>query len=189
MTLMLIGIALFMGFHLLQAALPTQFQRWEASLGKGPMKGIIALGNLAGMACIVFGWRGAGIEWLYAPNPALHHPALLLLAIAIWLLIVAKRGSAVRRIIRHPQLTAVILWGTAHLLLNGESRAALLFGALLVWAALEILLINRRDGPYTPPSPPGGFHELLTLVFTVALIAVLVAAHPWFAGMPVRLGG
>ena len=40
----------------------------------------------------------------------------------------------VKRLLRHPQLTGVALWGIGHLLANGESRSIILFGGLGAWA-------------------------------------------------------
>ena len=55
-------------------------------------------------------------------------------------------GARVVGVIRHPQLTAVKLWAVAHLLVNGDSASLLLFGGLLVWAVLEVVIINKQDG-------------------------------------------
>ena len=59
----------------------------------------------------------------------------------------------VKRLLRHPQLTGVALWGVGHLLANGESRSIVLFGGLTLWAIAEIVVINRRDGARDKPAP------------------------------------
>ena len=63
---------------------------------------------------------------------------------AFTLLLGSQVGARVAGVIRHPQLTAVKLWALAHLLVNGDSASLLLFGGLLVWAVLEVVIINNR---------------------------------------------
>ena len=60
--------------------------------------------------------------FLYQPAAGLHGLALAILILAFALMVVSSRNSRLRRIVRHPQLTGVTLWGLAHLLLNGDSR-------------------------------------------------------------------
>lgn len=42
-------------------------------------------------------------------------------------------------------IAGLLLWASAHLLTNGDSRSVTLFGSLAAWAVSEIVMINRRD--------------------------------------------
>ena len=42
-----------------------------------------------------------------------------------------------KRLLRHPQLTGVLLWGVGHLFANGENRSLLLFGGMAHLQALH----------------------------------------------------
>ena len=63
-----------------------------------------------------------------------------------------------------------LLWATAHLLTNDDSRSVALFGSLAVWALLEIVLCNRRDGPRA---------ELPEASVKFDLIAAVIGAVAW----------
>jgi uncharacterized membrane protein len=186
MALLAIGILLFAGVHLIPSLAPAVKASWHSRLGEGGYKGSFSLLLLAALALIIIGWRSTLPTLVYLPAPAFHGPALALLVVAFLLLVVSSRKSRLRRLIRHPQLTGVILWGIAHLLLNGDSRSLLLFGGISLWAIVEILAINRRDGAWHRPDAPPWSAELVTLVIAAVVIGVVVYVHPWLAGVPVR---
>ena len=185
MMLLAIGLLLFAGLHLIKSLAPALRAGLQERLGENAYKGIFSLLVLASMALIVFGWRSAAPQYVYAPSPALALPALLLLVLAFLLMVVSTRPSRLRRVVRHPQLTGVALWGIAHLLLNGDSRALLLFGGITAWAVMEILAINRRDGRWLKPEVPGAAVDVANLLIAAGVVALLIAVHPWLAGVAV----
>ena len=186
MLLLAIGILLFAGVHLIPSLAPALKASWYDRLGENGYKGSFSLLLLAALALIIIAWRNTLPTLVYLPSPALHGPAMGLLVIAFLLLVVSSRKSRLRRLVRHPQLTGVILWGIAHLLLNGENRSLLLFGGISFWAIVEILAINRRDGAWHKPDAPPWSAEIATLVITGAVIALVIYVHPWLAGVAVR---
>jgi uncharacterized membrane protein len=186
MSLLLAGIALFAGVHLIPSLAPALRSRLMQRLGEGGYKGIFSLLLVAAFALIISGWRSTIPAFLYQPAAGLHGLALAILILAFALMVVSSRNSRLRRIVRHPQLTGVTLWGLAHLLLNGDSRSVLLFGGMAVWAIIEIIAINRREGVWIKSPAPGWGAEVLTAVITVFVVAVVIFAHPWLAGVPVR---
>ena len=185
MGLLLLGLLLFAGVHLVPSLAPSLKASWLGRLGEGGYKGSFSFLLLTAFALMIIGWRSIAPTFLYAPPAALHLPALALMALAFLLLVVSSRNSRLRLLIRHPQLTGVALWGVAHLLLNGENRSVLLFGGMCAWAIVEIVAINRRDGVWIKADAPPWSAELITLVIAALVIAVTVAIHPWLSGMPV----
>ena len=186
MSLLAIGLLLFTGVHLIPALAPGLRERWYSRMGEAGYKGTFSLLLLLGIGLIVAGWRSAQPAVLYMLPPAAHSLAMGLLVIAFLLLVVSTRKSRLRRWIRHPQLTGVLLWGVAHLLLNGDTRSLVLFGGIALWALVEIIAINRREGVWVKDAVPGWAAEGITLVMTVVVIGVVVYVHPWIAGMPVH---
>ena len=148
MFLLLLGLLLFAGVHFVPSLAPGLKRQAVASVGENGYKGIFSLSLLAALALIIFGWRSIQPSFMFVPSPALHQPALVILVLAFLLFVVSNRRSRLRQVVRHAQLTGVALWGIAHLLLNGEDRAVLLFGALSRWAFGEMIAINRRDGDW-----------------------------------------
>jgi uncharacterized membrane protein len=185
MILLVIGVLLFAGVHLTKSLAPSFRADMQQRLGENGYKGIFSLLILASMALIVFGWRSAVPQYLYTPSAAMQAPALFLLVVAFWLMVVSSRPSRVNRLLRHPQLTGVGLWGAAHLLLNGDSRALILFGGMATWTLLEMFAINRRDGAWIKAQPPALSADVINLVITAVVLAAIIYAHPWLAGVSV----
>ncbi|RLA61930.1 MAG: NnrU protein [Gammaproteobacteria bacterium] len=185
MALLVLGILVFAGIHFIPSLAPGLKASWLGRLGENGYKGTFALLVLASFALIIAGWRSAQPEFLYTPSLALRHPAMLLLVVAFLLMVVSSRNSRLSLLIRHPQLTGVTLWGVAHLLLNGDNRSLVLFGGMAVWALVEMITINRRDGVWVKGAAPSWGAEIVTLVIALVIVAVVVKIHPWLSGMPV----
>ncbi len=62
-----------------------------------------------------------------------------------------------------------MVWATAHLLLNGDSRSVLLFGWLGIWALLEIVFISRREGEWVKKPVPGWSREIRGLAISLVI--------------------
>lgn len=186
MILLLLGTALFAAVHFIPSLAPTIKAAWVDRLGENGYKGIFSLLLLAALAMIITGWRSATPVFLYHPPTILYPIALGLLLIAFTLLVISNRASRLRWLIRHPQLTAVALWGIAHLLVNGDSRSLILFAGMSLWAIGEIIAINRREGVWIKDAGvPPWYTEGITLIIVAILVAVVIAVHPWLAGVPV----
>jgi hypothetical protein len=55
-----------------------------------------------------------------------------------------------------------------------------------VWAIMEILLINRRDGEWIKEPAPAWSKEIKGLAISILIFVILVAEHPLIAGVSVR---
>jgi len=185
MTLLVIGVLLFAGVHLSKSLAPSLRADLQKRLGGNGYKGIFSLLVLGSIALMVFGWRSTVPQYLYNTSAALQAPAFFFLVVAFWLLVVSSRPSRVHRLLRHPRLTGVGLWGVAHLILNGDSRALVLFGGMALWALLEMFAINRRDGVRAKPPIPPLSADVINLVITAVVLALVVYLHPWLSGMPI----
>ena len=179
-----IGVFWWMIVHLMPAVAPAARKSLIDKLGEKPYKGLFALDIIIALALIVYGWRTTVPEIVYVPPVWGYGTALPLMAISVFLFGAAQRKSAVKRFIRHPQLTGLLLWAIAHLLANGEQRSLLLFGGLGTWALLEIFLISRRDGAWIKSESPPPARDIFGAVIAVVVMAVLMFLHPYFTGVP-----
>jgi uncharacterized membrane protein len=177
------GVALWSAVHLVPALIPSFREAIASRLGEKPYRGIFAIAIVASLALIVIGWRTTVPQTLYQPPPWGRPVAIVLMIVAVYLFGAARRPAAVKRFIRHPQLTGLIVWSIAHLLANGDQRALVLFGGLGIWAIVEILAINRRDGVWIKPERPRLSREMLGIVITLVVFTALFWAHPWIAGV------
>ncbi len=183
MILLLLGLVLFAGLHLFTTVLRPMRERVVAKIGEGPWKGLIALGLIASVVLIVRGYGVASSAALWiAPDGARHLVVFAMLPVLI-LYMGSYPGSAIRARLRHPQLMGFALWALLHLIVNGEVRAVTLFGGLLIWAMIQAVLLNRRDG--TPPLPEAG--ESIAKAWAAVPVgggvwALLLWAHEWLFG-------
>lgn len=185
MTLLVTGILLFALVHFIPAFAPGFKAGIVQRAGLNGYRGIFSLLLLVALGLIITGWRSTMPVTIYLPPPALHKLALGLLALAFLLLVLTARKSRLRRVIRHPQLTGVALWGGAHLLLNGDNRSLVLFGGIALWALIEMVAISRREGVWIKTAVPSWGTEIVNVVVAAIVIAVVVAIHPWLSGVPV----
>ena len=183
MTLLIAGVVLWTVVHLVPAAAPGIRTNLTRRLGEGPYKGLFALDIILALALIVFGWKAATPTAVYAP-PLFGTPIpSVLLLLAFIMLAAASAPNNLRRFIRHPQMTAVIFWSTGHLLSNGDSRSLVLFGGFAIWAVLEVLFINKRDGKWQKPAAVPWIKDVVTVLIAVGAFAALVYFHASLFGV------
>jgi uncharacterized membrane protein len=175
MGLLLAGITIFCVVHLFKAAAPASRDNLIFKLGENPYKGIFSLLILGSLVMIVFGWKTTIPTAIYMPplGPGIL-PSLLVL-VGLVLFFASQANGYIKRTLRHPQMLGTISWATAHLLTNGDSRSVLLFGSLAVWALLEIILCNRRDGPRRALPQASGKADLVATV--VGVVAFGLVGH------------
>jgi len=150
MTLLLLGLALFIGVHSVRIVADDWRARVIAARGPGAWKAGYSLLAVAGfvLICVGFGQaRASGANpVLWVPPTGLRHAAALLTLLAFILLAAAKvPGNGIRARVGHPQVLGVKLWAGAHLLANGGLAQVLLFGSLLAWAVLDFRASRQRD--------------------------------------------
>lgn len=179
MTLIVLGLALWWGAHLFKRLAPAR----RAAMGD-PAKGLVAVGVLAGVVLMVLGYRGAEQIDLWYPPAFLTHLNNLLMLFAVYLFAASGMKTRITRVIRHPQLTAVKTWAVAHLLVNGDLASLVLFGGLLAWAVVEVILINKAGprGPLPEPAPMG--KEVGALVGAVVVLVGIMLVHNWLGVQP-----
>lgn len=177
MTLLIAGVVLWSVAHLFPAAAPGARANLVAKLGEKAYRGLFALDIILALVLIVFGWKAATPTPVYAP-PLFGSPVpSIFLMIAILLFVTSRAPNNIKRFIRHPQLSAVLFWGIGHLLTNGDTRSLLLFGGLSIWAALQIVFINKRDGQWQKPDPVPFLKDAITVVVAATVFAGLLYFH------------
>jgi len=183
MTLLVLGVVLFALVHWLPVVGRPVREKMVAAMGLGPYKGVFTLLIVGSIVLMVFGWRAVIPEAVYDPPVWGAHLALLLMFVVMVLFVASGGKSVVRQWIRHPMLTAMVLWAVTHLLANGENRSLVLFGGIGLWALLTIPLTNRRDGPRERPERGPLAGEIKLLVISAVVYAVVLFAHPFFTGV------
>jgi len=179
MTLLLIGLLVFLGAHSTRIFA----QGWRAAmiskLGVQGWKGACSVASLAGLTLIVIGYAASRADpvWLWSPPIWTRHAASLLMLVAFVLLVAAYIPSnRIKAAVGHPMVAGVKIWAFAHLLSNGTLADLLLFGSFLAWAVADFIAARRRD------RATGVTYDVRTLptVVTVLLGIVLWAAFAFW---------
>ncbi|MEL0438164.1 NnrU family protein [Phycobacter sp. K97] len=172
MALLVLGILLWWGGHMFKRLAPDA----RASLGdKG--KGITALVIVAGIVLMVLGYRATDFIYVWAPPAFMVHINNLLVLIALYMMSPAPKKGALLSGMRHPMLTGFALWAIAHLLVNGDLASIVLFGGLLLYVPVQIMLINRAEPNWTP-GPKGSIaKDGMFFVASIVLLAVIGYIH------------
>ncbi|MBW7922602.1 MAG: NnrU family protein [Rubellimicrobium sp.] len=107
--------------------------------------------------------------------------------------------AGVLRFVHHPVLATAFLWALAHMVVNGDLAHVILFGGFVGFAIFGKLALDarnrRRMGEAAwaeavaatraaPLRPAWG--TLVRALVTLALVLVLVALHPWLAGIDIE---
>ena len=179
MVWLLLGLAIWIAAHLFKRVLP---RHREALGNKG--RGLVALLVVAGLVLMIVGYRAAETEFLYALPHWVRHVNNGAMLVALFLMDIGRVRGVVRSKIRHPMLWGVTLWAAAHLLVNGDTASLVLFGGLGLWAVVEMAVINRAEGPWTPPEPGSYAKDGMMLAAAAVLFAVIAGIHHWL-GYPV----
>jgi uncharacterized membrane protein len=185
MVMLVSGVLLWAIVHMIPGPGRTLRQVLVLGVGEKPYKGVFSLALIASLLLIVFGWRSTPPQPVYLPPAWGGIAAIALMPVAIFLFGASHAKTRVKRFIRHPQLSSIVVWSGAHLLANGDDRSLVLFGGMGLWAILEILVINRRDRQWIKPPVPSMAAEIRGIVIAAVVFAVLVFLHPKFAGVAV----
>ncbi|MDR9427621.1 MAG: NnrU family protein [Salibaculum sp.] len=178
MTLLILGILLWVGAHLFKRLAPEP----RARMGdKG--KGLLALVLVVSLVLMVIGYRGAAFVNIWYPPSFMVHINNLLMLIAFFVFGLSATTGSLRGRLRHPQLLAVKIWAVAHLLVNGDLASIVLFGSMLLWAGAEVAVINRAEA-WDRPAPGDPKRNVLLVVITVVAFTVTAAIHAWLGVWP-----
>jgi uncharacterized membrane protein len=148
MTLLILGLVIFLSTHSLRVVADDWRSARIAAMGLSAWKGVYSVISIIGFVLIVWGYgaaRGAPVV-LYAPPVWTKHVAALLTIPAFILLAAAYvPGTRIKRAVGHPMVAGVKSWAVAHLIANGTLADVVLFGAFLAWSIADYASARRRD--------------------------------------------
>jgi len=190
MTLLLLGIVIFLGMHLVRVVAPGLRASVIERQGKGAWMGIYAVISLIGLLLIIYGFGEASAVtgMLYNPPVFLKHISLLLMLLAFICLAAGfLPAGRIAVAVKHPQILSIKIWALAHLLANGETSSVLLFGSFLAWAVILRISLKRRQraGEKVLPVFRSASNDLLAMAIGVVAYGLFVwKLHEWLIGVP-----
>jgi uncharacterized membrane protein len=191
MTLLLLGLVLFLGVHSIRIVADDWRTQQIAARGEGAWKGIYALVAVAGLVLMIYGYGMARLDPLVLWNPPVwtrHLAALLTLPAFILIFAAYVPGTHIKAKVGHPMVLGTKLWAFAHLIANGNLADVLLFGGFLVWAIVLFAKSRRRDrAAGTTYAAAGAARDVMAVVggtgfwavFAMLLHTLLIGVAPF----------
>jgi uncharacterized membrane protein len=181
MILLVFFLSAFAVVHMVPA-IPRAKAVAQRNLGRayGPLYGVASL--LLLVSCVIF-FRRAEPGFVYDPPAWGRHANFLLTLVAfLFVGIFLARGSWRNRV-KYPMAIATGFWSVGHLLANGDARSVMFFAMLgctaFVHAFLASRIYDRRLGEER------GGHNLLSILFGLALYGLMAQLHGTLIGVPV----
>ena len=178
MTLLILGLVIFLGAHSTRIFAEGWRGAQIARLGPKGWKGVYSVVSIVGFVLLVWGYgvaRQAPVP-LWTPSMGLRHLASLLTVVSFVLLAAAYvPRNAIKARLHHPMTLGVKVWALSHLLANHTLADVLLFGGFLVWAVLCFRAARARDRAADTVYPAG------TAAGTAITVAVGLGAWMVFA--------
>ena len=191
MTILILGLALFLGIHSARIVAAGQRLAFIDARGADTWKGFYTIVSLAGFALLVWGYglyrEDAGQA--YVPPDWGRTAQHVLMPVALILVVASQLPAGrIKRALRHPMLWGVVIWAATHLAGNGDWASLLLFGAFLAWGVMDLVSCYRRprdnphaaDGGATTAWWPDVAAIVIGVVLTWAFVSFL---HEWLFGV------
>ena len=181
MLMLTLGVVLWSAAHLLKRLAPAM-REGMGDLGKLTMT-VTLIGSLV---MTISGYQDAsGAVW-WGRRPFWVSISYLLMLLAFYMMTASSMKAGITSKVRHPQLTAIKAWSVSHLLVNRDLPSIILFGGLLAWAVISVILINRQDGKDALVAADTSWvKEALASAVTIGLYGALAHAHA-YRGYPVH---
>ncbi len=183
MALLVAGLVLFLGIHLMPALPPVRLAvatKW----GENRYKGAFSLISALGLVLIIAGYAFSDDRTRIFPAfPAARAIAPYAMVVSFILFAAANMKGYLRRSIRHPMLIGLLIWSTVHLLANGDRAGTVLFGAFVVYAIVDLFSAVARGA--VKSFEPTVKHDVIAVIGGTAVALAVMTFHRLLFGVPV----
>ncbi len=186
MLVLILGLVLFLGIHMVRIVAPDVRNAQIAKGGEQRWKGIYSIVSLVGLVLIIWGYSLARPEAAIVYEPPVwmkHINATLMLFALIALMASQFPAGKIKAFLKHPMLVSVKLWAVGHLLANGDLASIILFGSFLAWAVLDRIAVKRRGDMGTTVAGPIT-NDIAPVIVGLIIYGLLVwKGHVWLFGV------
>ena len=183
MSILITGLLLFIGLHLI----PSAGVHIKSGLIEryGKKHYVIAFGSIAAtsVVTIIIGWQNTNPGFLYTPPIWGYHVTPALTLAAFILIISNNMPTNIKRFIRHPRYMGILLWAVGHLFANGELRSVLLFGSFSLWTIISMLSASNHEDKRAKPKSQPLIKDLITVLLALILYIGFLLVHKWLIGV------
>lgn len=146
MTILLLGIVLFIGTHMIRVVAPGFRSSMVARFGENGWKGVHSVASIVSLVVLIYGWRQAPVVDIWFPPAGMAHLTVTLMLIASICLVAGLLPAGhIATKTKHPMVLSVKIWALSHLLANGDLASILLFGSFLAWGVIVRIALKRRQ--------------------------------------------
>ena len=188
MAILILGMLLFAGPHLVSSLALAQRDRLKAVFGEGAYKGVYSLVSLIGLTLMIYAYwttRDSG-DMLYVPSGTMRHATMGFATLGIILISASYGKSHIRLWLQNPFSVGIALWAVGHLLSVGKFAADWFWLTVLAVALVDIVVSMARGKK--PEFQPTWRSDIMAVVVGLVVTGVLVSLfHPYVLG--VRLAG
>ena len=147
---------------------------------------VVTIALVGSLLMMISGYQDASGHIWWGLQPLWVSISNLLMLLAFYLMVASSMKARITSMVRHPQLTATKAWSVSHLLVNGDLPSLILYGGLLAWALISVILINHQDGKNVLAATDACWlKEALAIAVTVGSYAAVAHAHAYL-GFPVH---
>jgi uncharacterized membrane protein len=152
MSIMIVGLVLFLGIHLVPVVPPLR-NGLVLRMGDNRYKAVFSIIAAIGLVLIIVGyWVRPDRVQLFTPSSGARTLAPWLVSAAFVLFAAANMPTHIRSVLRHPMLIGLMLWSGVHLLANGDLAGTILFGSFLAYSIMDLVsAIARGAGKVLVP--------------------------------------
>ena len=195
MALLIFGLILFIGIHLLRVLVPGFRQSMIDRFGRPAWSAIYSVASIIALVVLVYGFDVARGDtgMLYSPPVWTAHIAVTLMLFATICLIAGfLPAGQIATKSKHPMVLAVKIWAIAHLMANGETSSVILFTAFLAWGVILRIALKRREraGELTRRPFVSARYDAIAVVLGIVVWALMIwKIHALLIGVaPIAMG-
>jgi uncharacterized membrane protein len=167
MTLLVLGLVLFLGSHSSRIFAEGWRAGRIAAMGELGWKAVYSIVAIAGFVLIVYGYGEARQSPVSLWNPPVwtrHLAALLTIPAFVLLAAAYVPGNRIKAAVGHPMVAGVKVWAFSHLVANGTLADLVLFGSFLAWAVVDFIAARKRDRAAGTRYPAGSTAKDLVVI-------------------------
>ncbi|MBB4952824.1 putative membrane protein [Agrobacterium vitis] len=187
MLLLIIGLILFLGLHMIRVVAPGLRASMVARLGLNGWKGLYSVAAVVSIVLVAYGYSVAPVINVWFPPMGMSHLTVTLMVFATICLVAGflPAGHIVVKS-KHPMVLSIKIWALSHLLSNGDLRSIILFAAFLAWGVILRIALKRREraGEIAPRAFVSAKYDLYAVVLgLVVWAAITFKLHEMLIGV------
>ncbi|MDH4441290.1 MAG: NnrU family protein [Rhizobium sp.] len=145
MTLLILGIILFLATHLIRVVAPGFRLSMIDRFGETGWRVINSVLSLVSLVVLIWGYATAPFVGIWTPPMGMNHLTTTLMLFATICLVAGFLPAGhIATKTKHPIILSIKIWAAAHLIANGDLASILLFVALLGWGVVLRISYKRR---------------------------------------------